>query len=153
MNDDKNEKVEELKDAVEDIEGKDNTDIPSEFSEVLEDMPEDVRKQVEQIMVSSVQMAGIIRPENNISKKITEQHITDYLDASKQQMLEDYKSKREDKIFQGIVLFVVLAFIIIVIILLKDIPDVMEKIVYILVGGFGGYLGGYGYGKSKKHDD
>ncbi len=126
--------------------------LSEELSEALEDMPPDVRKHVEKFMISSVQMGGVYRPENTISKKITEQHISQFLEDSRVQMKEDYKEKRESKIFSGIVLILILVFIIVVILLLKDNPEVMEKVLYSLVGLLAGALGGYGYGKTKKDE-
>ena len=51
--------------ANEDIDGV-NTD---EIFESLEDVPEEKRKVIEKLMVSSFQMRGMISPENTISKK------------------------------------------------------------------------------------
>lgn len=127
-------------------------EMPEEFSEALESMPPEARKYVEQVMISSVQMGGILRPENAISKKITESHITEFLDGSKLQMKEEYKEKHERKIFSGIILCVILIFIIGVIVLLKDTPEIMEKVLYTLTGLLAGALGGYGYGKTKRDD-
>lgn len=98
-------------------------------------------------------MGGIFRPENTVSKKITENHISEFLDGSKQQMMEQYKEEHENKIFKGIVLTLVLVFIIAIIVLLRNTPEVMEKVLYTLGGLLSGALGGYGYGKSKRDDD
>lgn len=127
--------------------------LPDELSDALEEMSPEVRKHVEKFMISSVQMGGVVKSENAISKKITEEHITAYLNGSKEQMLEAYKEEHEDKIFKAIILFIVLAFIVVVILLLKNTPDIMEKVLYTLGGLLGGALGGYGYGKSKRDDD
>lgn len=43
-------------------------------------------------------------------------------------------------------------FIIVIIIFLKDTPDVMEKIIYTAGGLIAGALGGYGFGKTKKDE-
>ncbi len=127
--------------------------LPDELSNALEEMPPEVRKHVEKFMISSVQMGGIVRPENAVSKKITEEHITEFLEGSKQQMIEQYKEEHENKIFKGFVLVLILVFITVVIVLLKNTPDVMEKVLYTLGGVLGGALGGYGYGKTKRDDD
>lgn len=34
----------------------------------------------------------------------------------------------------------------------RDKPDVIEKIIFTAGGAFIGFLGGFGYGKSKKND-
>ena len=127
--------------------------LSDELSEVLEDMPPEVRKHVEKFMISSVQMGGIMRPENAISKKITEKHITEFLDGSRQQMKEEYKERHESKIFKCVILIIMLIFIIAVIVLLKETPQIMEMVLYTLAGVFGGALGGYGYGKTRRDDE
>lgn len=145
--------MEEQNNEIKDIKSQEVEEmLPEELSDALEEMPPEVRKHVEKFMISSVQMGGIVRPENAVSKKITEKHISEFLDGSRQQMLEQYKEEHENKIFKGIVLVIVLAFIIAIIVLLKSTPEVMEKVLYAIVGLLSGALGGYGYGKSKRDE-
>lgn len=127
--------------------------IPEELSDAMEDMPPEIRKHMEKFMISSVQM-GIARPESTVSQKITEEHITKFLEGSQENMENSYKEKHENKIFMAFILFMVFAFIIVIIFLLKDNnPDVMEKIIYTLAGLVAGVFGGYGYGKTKNNSD
>lgn len=49
-------------------------------------------------------------------------------------------------------MIVAMAFIIIIIVLLKDNPEIMEKIIYTVGGVVIGAFGGYGYGKNKSED-
>jgi hypothetical protein len=45
-----------------------------------------------------------------------------------------------------------MVFFILLVILLKDIPDVMEKIIYIVGGVVIGAFGGYGFGKNRNDE-
>ena len=51
-----------------------------------------------------------------------------------------------------VILLIVVAFIIILISMLKDKPDIMEKVLYASGGLIAGALGGYGFGKSKRDE-
>lgn len=129
----------------------DNIDT-GEIFEGLEDVPEEKRKVIEKLMVSSIQMRGMISPENAISKKITEQHITQYLEGAREDMKNSYAEKKQSKIFLFFTLLISMVFFVIVIVILKDKPDIMEKVIYTLGGLVAGAFGGYGFGK-KKNDD
>ena len=49
-------------------------------------------------------------------------------------------------------MIVAMVFFILLVILLKDIPDVMEKIIYIVGGVVIGAFGGYGFGKNRNDE-
>ncbi len=49
-------------------------------------------------------------------------------------------------------LIVAMIFFILLVILLKDNPDVMEKIIYIVGGVVIGAFGGYGFGKNRNDE-
>ena len=134
--------------ANEDIDGV-NTD---EIFESLEDVPEEKRKVIEKLMVSSFQMRGMISPENTISKKITEEHISQYLEGAREDMKNSYAEKKQRKIFLFLSMLISMIFFVIVIVILKDKPDIMEKIIYTLGGLVAGAFGGYGFGKKKSDD-
>lgn len=126
------------------------SDIPEELSDILNTVPPEHRKQVSQMMISAVQMGGITSPNSAITKKITEEHITEYLAGTREQMQKGYQEKRDRKFFAFFSGLAGCAFIIAVIILLKDNPDMLEKILYTSGGIVAGAFGGYGYGKSRE---
>lgn len=99
--------------------------------------------------MSMLNMSASNHLENPIVKKITEEHISSFLDASKQNMELEYKDKKQNKVFVGSIILAVMIFIIVLIILLKDSPELMEKIICIFVGLITGVIGGYGFGKNK----
>lgn len=122
------------------------------LSEVLDGVPEEERKVIEKRMVSMFQMGGSFSPESAISKKITEEHITQYLDGAREDMRNSYSEKKQGKIFLFLSLLLSMVFFIAVIVILKDQPDIMEKIIYTLGGLIAGAFGGYGFGKKKSGD-
>jgi len=126
------------------------TNIPEGFSDVIENIPPEHRKQVKQMMISAVQMRGMANPESAVSKKITEAHISEYLAGSREDMQRGYQEKRDRKIFNFFITVLGIAFIIAIIILLKDNPEMLEKILYASGGIVAGAFGGYGYGKTRE---
>lgn len=132
--------------AGDDAEGVENIEA------LIEHLPEDKQKLIIQ---ETFGMMGIGRynPENELAKKINETHITDYLDGAREQMQNDYKEKHEKKIFTVVLVALALAFFTTIIVLLKDNPDVLEKIIYSVGGVIVGAFGGYGFGRQKRDDD
>lgn len=127
--------------------------IPKEMEDVLNSIPDKAQAQAVRTILSMQFRAVSASPESAVSKKITEEHISKYLEDSGSAMRETYKEMHEDKIFKGFVILVACAMVIAVIILLKEQPDVMEKIIYAFVGLLAGSIGGYGAGYKKGLDN
>lgn len=127
--------------------------IPKEIDEALDSIPDPAQaKAVRSIM--SLQFGAIsATPESTISKKIKPEHITQYLDDSRTAMEEAYKERHEDKIFKVVILVCVMIFLIALVVLLRDKPDILEKIIYAAGGLIAGAVGGFGYGYKKGHDE
>lgn len=124
------------------------------LNDILENVPEEHRKQVEKtIIASTFQMKGMISPEVTVMNKITEEHITEYLQGARQEMENSFEERKENRLYTFITLLVGMVFLIIIILLLKDKPDFMEKIIYSLVSLVAGAIGGYGYGRTKGNDN
>lgn len=102
--------------------------------------------------MSMLNMSTSNHLENPLVKKITEEHISSFLEGSKQNMELEYKDKKQNKIFVGLIILAVMIFIVILILLLKDTPELMEKIICTFVGLITGIIGGYGFGKNKGDD-
>lgn len=150
---DKNSKMTKASDNINEEDEQILEGFPKDIEEILEGMPEDQRKHVRQMVVSSFQMGGMIPTENTISKKITEDHITQFLEGSKINMEHSYAEKKQRKIFAVVAMILTMGFIIAIIVILKDNPDIMEKIIYTIAGLIAGAFGGYGIGKRKNSDD
>lgn len=52
--------------------------------------------------------------------------------------------------FLGAMALLFMVFIVVLIVLLKDKPEILEKVLYSMGGLIVGAFGGYGFGKSKK---
>ena len=125
----------------------------NELDEVLENVPPEHRKILERLMVSSsIHMGSISTPETAVMQKLTPEHISKYLDGAEQEMKNSYAEKFHKKIFSFLSMLIAMIFFIIIIILLKDNPDIMEKIIYTVGGVVIGALGGYGFGKNRNDD-
>lgn len=97
-------------------------------------------------------MRSISSPEAAVMKKLTQDHISKYLDGAELEMKNSYAEKFHRKVFTFLTTIVVMVFFILLVILLKDIPDVMEKIIYIVGGVVIGAFGGYGFGKNRNDE-
>lgn len=147
----KEKEVQQRKSVEAALAGDDTEDVES-IEAMIEHLPEDKQKLIIQ---ETFGMMGIGRlaPENELAKKINETHITNYLDGAREQMQNDYKEKHEKKIFVVVLVALALAFFTTIIVLLKDNPDVLEKIIYSVGGVIVGAFGGYGFGRQKRDDD
>lgn len=126
-----------------------STDEVEILDELLENMPEEHRRSVEKFFISrSVQMREIASPENTVMNKITAAHVSAFLDASREEMRHTYQEMKHRKIFTFATIVIAMIFFVIIIILLKDNPDVMEKVLYTVGGVVLGAFGGYGFGKN-----
>lgn len=123
-----------------------------ELEQVLKNAPPQDREVIERLIVSSFQMREISSPETAVMKKITSEHITKYLEGAETDMKNSYKEKFQKKIFAFLTIVVAMIFFVIVILLLKDKPEIMEKIIYTLGGVIAGAFGGYGFGKRNNDD-
>lgn len=131
---------------------KSEENFDSEFDEILEGIPAEERHEVRRMIGMSMRMGGIISPEMELMKKMTPEHVTEFLTTQNKAMENQYKENRENKIFLFFVLFTVLAFIVVLIVLLKDNPEMMEKVLFSLGGLVTGLFGGYGLGRYKRDD-
>lgn len=122
----------------------------AELEDVLESVTPEHRKVIERMMISSsIQMRSISSPETAVMKKITPDHISKYLDGAELEMKNSYQEKFHRKIFIFTTMVVAMIFFIVLVILLKDNPDVMEKVIYTAGGIVAGAFGGYGFGRNR----
>lgn len=119
-----------------------------EIEEILDDAPEEVRHEVKKMMMS-MRMGGVMPPSMELMKKLTPEHVSEFLQGQREAANNQFKESRDSKVFLGISLVVILSFVVILVVLLKDSPDILEKVLYTLGGLITGLLGGYGFGKSR----
>lgn len=130
----------------------DNGVTEEAIDDILAHASPEHRKVVEQLMVSQFQMRTELSPETEVMKRLTPDHITAFLETSKSEMEKSYKDKNSQRLFTGIMAVCAMVFVISIIVLLKDTPDVMEKVIYAGGGLVAGAIGGYGFGKNKNDD-
>lgn len=133
-------------------EAQDNGVTEAAIDDILAHASPEHRKVVEQLMVSQFQMRTELSPETEVMKRLTPDHITAFLETSKSEMEKSYKDKNSQRLFTGIMAVCAMVFVISIIVLLKDTPDVMEKVIYAGGGLVAGAIGGYGFGKNKNDD-
>ena len=78
-------------------------------------MPPEHRKVIERMMISSsVQMRSIVSPETAVMKKITTEHISQYLNGAEQEMKNSYAEKFHKKVFTFLSMIVAMIFFVII---------------------------------------
>lgn len=78
-------------------------------------------------------------PSEQIAGKITEEHITEYLEGNREERLREYKERREKRILDALELIAALTAIVLVVWFLGDNPAILVNILYI-VGGLGAFF-------------
>lgn len=129
--------------------------LPEEVSEVLNEIPmaNDQRKMIEALFVSQTSMISRVSPEIEVSKKVTSEHISTMLDTEQQAMKHTFEDRKQSRIFNGFVILAACAVLIALVILLRDNPAVMEKIITAVVSALLGGGAGYGLGMIKNKND
>lgn len=130
--------------------------MPDGVDEALEQSisDPDARRHVKQAIVHEFGMIAQISPQTGLMKKITSDHITEYLKIEEKSLDYSFKDSKQSKYFFLLVLLIVSVVLIMIIHLLKDSnPDQMERLITILVSGALGASGGFGLGYKKGKDD
>ncbi len=127
-------------------------ELPEEMKDVLESIPQEARRTVKQMVGMSMQMGGVISPQLELMKKMTTENVTEFLQGQREAANNQFRESRDNKIFLAFIVVVVLIFVTVLVILLKEKPDILENVLYTLGGLVAGLLGGYGYGKTKRED-
>lgn len=123
------------------------------LSEVLQGLPKEKREIIERTFVSQIAMINRTSPEGEIAKKISEGHIDKLLDNRAKAMEYTHKDEVQKKVFFSVMVVLVLITVFGVILLLKDNPDTMERILTVIVTAIISGLGGYGVGKGRGSND
>lgn len=124
------------------------------IDDVIQKFPVEDRHEVRKMMSLSMEMNKVMSasPEMELMKKMTSENIETFLEGQKEAMGYQFKEGRENKIFLCIIVLIFLIFIVILVNLLKDKPDILEKVLYTMGGVIVGGFGGYGVGKTKKDE-
>lgn len=131
------------------------TDVRPDNDENVEAIIDNLPPSQQNMVRMSMTMAKFMEasPENSISDKINEGHISKYLESAEKNMENTFKDKNRHRIFLFGVFALSLFAVIIISNIFKENPDMVEKILYGAGGLVAGALGGFGYGRSKKDDE
>ncbi len=113
--------------------------------EILEAIPEEDRGKVASI-IKQTMISGVMRRNNPVAEKITSEHITQLITKSDSQDVRDRKERKGERNYNLVLILVALAFIAFLIIFLQAKEDLLIKIVIGIIA----FIGGYGFGQSKK---
>ena len=114
--------------------------------DAFDDLPEEEKHLAVSFMRMSMES---VSPQLELSRKMTSEHITEFLQGQREASNNGFKERRETRIWVGIILLLVMIFIISLIIILKNDPNTMKEILAAIIGLVAGAIGGYGYGKQK----
>ncbi|KMZ52571.1 hypothetical protein [Dorea sp. D27] len=73
-------------------------------------------------------------PSDEIAYRITEEHITEYLEGSRQEKHQEYKERRDKRLLSALKLIAILVCIIMIVWFLKDSQAILVNILYIIGG-------------------
>lgn len=123
--------------------------LPIEIDEVLQEIPEEKRTLIRERI--SVFMSAQ-EPESAVSKKMTPEHISAYLKDAGDDMRLSHKERSLVRWFIFIIGLFVFALVGLIILTFKDRPDLIEKIIFAVGGCAAGFIGGFGFGRSRKDE-
>lgn len=123
--------------------------LPAEIDEVLREIPEEKRTLIKERI--SVFMSGQ-EPESAISRKMTPEHISTYLKDAGDDMRLTHRERSQSRLFVFIIGLFVFGLIGMVILTFQDKPDMIEKVIFAVGGCAAGFIGGFGYGRSKRDE-
>lgn len=78
-------------------------------------------------------------PSEQIAGKITEEHITEYLEASREERTQQYRERREKRLIAALELFAILGTILATVNFLRNDPAILVNILYI-IGALGAFF-------------
>lgn len=144
------ETAEEKAEEIQTSENIPTSEAPAEASEKLPDtaaQEEEQKKQNQQnydeayrvLYTEILEHFRSFSPSEQIAGKITEEHITEYLESNREERLQAYKERREKRFLTVLGLITVLAAIVLIVWFLKDNPAILVNILYIF-GGLGAFF-------------
>lgn len=78
-------------------------------------------------------------PAEQIAGKITEEHITEYLETNREERIQQYRERREKRLLAALELFAVLGTVIAIVNFLRSDPAILVNILYI-IGALGAFF-------------
>jgi hypothetical protein len=119
-------------------------------NEVLDSLPELDKAAVQYFLLMQGQNKSLV-------ERMNPEHVTLALENEKQAELHNYqkaelehKDNNSNRIFLLALALAIVGLIVTILVLFRDRPEMVEKILYAAGGLLAGAVGGYGYGKSKR---
>jgi hypothetical protein len=128
--------------------------LPPELNEALQNIPEEKRNIIirEYHSVTMGMMRSEKTTEESIISKMTSKNMDTYMKDAGDNMRLTHKGKTQNRVFLfGLALIITILFIV-VIVIFRDNPEFIEKIIMPAGGVLAGFAGGFGFGKSKRDE-
>ena len=93
---------------------------------------EEKSQAAESIRASIISDREAFSPEMEIARKITEEHITEYLEGSREDRRQAFKERREKRLLTAFEIVAALGFVVAIVVFLKNEPAVLVNILYII---------------------
>lgn len=147
------ESKEQGKSFKEEVTDKESTESSSDTDdiipdEVLDAIPKEDRGKVASI-IKQTMVSGVMRRSNPIADKITSEHISQIISRSDDQDKRDRSEKKGERNYNLILIILGLVFIGFLIVFLQSNEDLLIKIVISIIS----FIGGFGFGQSRKEKD
>lgn len=113
--------------------------------EILDTIPEEDRGKVASI-IKQTMVSGVMRRSNPIADKITSEHITQIINRSDDQDKRDRSERKGERNYNLVLIILSLLFVGFLIVFLQSNEDLLIKIVIGIIS----FIGGFGFGKSRK---
>jgi len=126
-----------------------------EHPEIIDGIPKNASPEVRRILERSYEsitmMSGMVGPrESAIEKQVRPEHIPQFIELKEKEAQLAYKDNNSNRIYKIAAGIIGGGVIITVLVLFRDKPEMVEKILYAVGGLAAGAFGGYGYGKTKR---
>jgi len=125
-----------------------------QHDELLDSLPEVDRTAVNSLLL--LMMQGT-RESSALVERMNPEHVTQALENERQAELHqfqkaelEHKGNNSNRLFMFAVVLVVMGLIVTILVLFRNQPEMVEKILVATGGLIAGALGGYGFGKSKR---
>ncbi len=113
--------------------------------EVLDAIPEEDRGKVASI-IKQTMISGVMRRSNPIAEKITPEHISQIISKSDDQDKRDRQERKGERNYNLLLIVIALLFVGFLIVFLQSNEDLLLKIVIGIIS----FVGGFGFGQSRK---
>ena len=113
--------------------------------EILEQIPAEHRGRIAAI-IKHTMISGVMKSGGPLSDKITSEHISEIIRKSDEQDKRDREERKSERNYNLALVIIALLFIGFLIVYLQNNEQLLVKIVIAIVS----FIGGYGFGKTKK---